>query len=43
MAEAWPGWRSEGEKRHVFAQFETARGVYERLASEADQVSASGR
>ncbi len=28
LAEAWPGWRSESEQRHVFAQFEQARAVY---------------
>lgn len=28
QAEAWPGWRSEAEKAHVFAQFEQARQVY---------------
>jgi hypothetical protein len=34
MAEAWPHWRSEKEKAHVFAQFDDARAVYRRLASE---------
>lgn len=28
LANAWPGWRSETEKAHVFAQFEEARQVY---------------
>ncbi|MDP6651490.1 MAG: CehA/McbA family metallohydrolase [Gammaproteobacteria bacterium] len=28
LAEAWPGWRSEGEKDHVFGQFDEARRVY---------------
>ncbi|MEX0964859.1 MAG: CehA/McbA family metallohydrolase [Pseudohongiellaceae bacterium] len=28
LADAWPGWRSESEKAHVFAQFEEARQVY---------------
>jgi len=28
QADAWPGWRSEAEKAHVFAQFEKARQVY---------------
>lgn len=28
LAEAWPNWRSEKEKSHVFAQFEEARQVY---------------
>ena len=35
MAEAWPGWRSQAEKEHVFSQFEEARQVYQRLAQEA--------
>ena len=39
LAEASPGWRSEAEKRHVFAQFYAARAVYERLASEADAAN----
>ncbi len=40
MADGWPGWRSQKEKAHVFAQFEEARRVYRRLASEAGQPSA---
>lgn len=28
LANAWPGWRSESEKAHVFAQFDAAREVY---------------
>lgn len=28
LAEAWPGWRSEAEKAHVFGQFEQARQIY---------------
>lgn len=35
QAEAWPGWRSQKEKDHVYAQFEEARNVYRRLLSEA--------
>jgi hypothetical protein len=35
LAEAWPGWRSQKEKDHVYAQFEEARRVYRRLAAEA--------
>jgi len=35
MAEAWPGWRSDDERIHVLAQFDEARGVYRRLASQA--------
>jgi len=28
LAEAWPGWRSQSEKDHVFGQFDDARAVY---------------
>ncbi len=28
LADAWPGWRSEAERAHVFGQFEEARQVY---------------
>jgi len=35
LAAAWPGWRSEREREHVFAQFDAARRVYERFADEA--------
>ena len=28
LADAWPGWRSETERAHVFGQFEQARQVY---------------
>ena len=28
MAEAWPHWRSEKERAHVFAQFDEARAIY---------------
>jgi TolB protein len=35
LAEAWPGWRADTERAHVFAQFDEARAVYRRLASEA--------
>ena len=38
MAEAWPGWRSEQERGHVFAQFDEAREVYRRFAREAGQT-----
>jgi hypothetical protein len=34
-AHAWPGWRAQQEKDHVYAQFDEARAVYRRLASEA--------
>ncbi len=36
MAEDWPGWRSDREKAHVFAQFEEARQVYLTRRAEAD-------
>jgi TolB protein len=36
MAEAWPDWRSQKERDHVFAQFEEARQVYRRLARDAE-------
>jgi hypothetical protein len=36
MAEKWPWWRSQKERDHVFAQFEEARRVYERVAAEAN-------
>ena len=35
LADDWPGWRSERERAHVFAQFDEARRVYERFAAEA--------
>ena len=34
LADAWPGWRSQKEKDHVYAQFDEARAVYRRLAGE---------
>jgi hypothetical protein len=35
MAQQWPWWRSDAERRHVLAQFEEAFRVYRRLAEEA--------
>jgi Tol biopolymer transport system component len=35
MAEEWPWWRSQKEKDHVYAQFEEARRVHQKHASEA--------
>ena len=35
MAEAWPGWRSQAERDHVFAQFDEARAIYADFAAEA--------
>jgi hypothetical protein len=35
MADQWPWWRSEAERKHVLGQFSEARRVYEKLASEA--------
>lgn len=40
MAEGWPGWRSQAERAHVFAQFEEAEAVYRQLGREA---AAEGR
>ena len=34
-AAQWPWWRSQHEKEHVFAQFDEARSVYQKLADEA--------
>ena len=42
MAEAWPGWRSQSERDHVFAQFDEARAIYERFAEEARGEPDSG-
>jgi hypothetical protein len=39
MAAAFPGWRSQREKDHVFAQFEEARQVYRRMLSEASTIT----
>ena len=39
MAEEWPGWRSQREKDHVYAQFEEARDVYRRLRTEAEDIA----
>ena len=36
MAESFPGWRSEAEQTHVFAQFEEARAVYHAFLREAE-------
>jgi TolB protein len=35
LADAWPGWRSQKERDHVFAQFDEARKIYENFAKEA--------
>ena len=35
MAEAWPGWRSQKERDHVFAQFDRAKAIYRGFAAEA--------
>jgi TolB protein len=39
LAEAWPNWRSQKEKDHVYAQFDEARGVYRRFLKEAPAAS----
>ena len=41
MAEAWPGWRSQVERDHVFAQFAEARAIYQRFADEAGPADPS--
>jgi Tol biopolymer transport system component len=35
LADAWPGWRSQKEKDHVFGQLNEARAVYRQLMDEA--------
>jgi hypothetical protein len=42
MAEAWPGWRSEKEKEHVFGQFEEAKRIYQGFLSEASAAPTPG-
>ncbi|MGH9347290.1 MAG: CehA/McbA family metallohydrolase [Vicinamibacterales bacterium] len=39
LAEAWPGWRSQKEKDHVYAQFDEARAVYRKFRQEATGTS----
>jgi len=39
MAAAWPDWRSQREKDHVFAQFDEARQVYRRMLNEAPTIT----
>ena len=39
MAEEWPGWRSQKEQDHVYAQFDEARAIYRRFAEEADAIA----
>ena len=41
MADEWPGWRSQAEKDHVYAQFEEARRIYRRMAAEAEGLPTS--
>ena len=35
VPDAWPGWRAEKKRAHVFAQFDAARAVYRRFARES--------
>jgi hypothetical protein len=42
MAEAWPDWRSEKEKQHVYAQFDEARRIYQGFLSQARPTSNQG-
>jgi hypothetical protein len=39
LAEKWPGWRSQKEKDHVYAQFDEARAIYRRFIEEATATS----
>jgi hypothetical protein len=41
QAEAWPGWRSQKEKDHVYAQFDEARAVYRKFLAEAGMPTAA--
>ena len=43
MADVWPGWRSQKEQDHVYAQFEEARQTYRRFASEATTTDEARR
>jgi hypothetical protein len=43
QAEAWPGWRSQREKDHVYAQFEEARAVYRRFLADASATAIEPR
>jgi hypothetical protein len=43
QAEAWPDWRSQKEKDHVYAQFEEARAIYRRFLSEAATSTAAAK
>ena len=36
MADAWPDWRSQAEKDHVYAQFDEAREIYRDFKAEAE-------
>ncbi len=38
LAAEHPGWRSQWEKDHVFAQFDEARSIYAQFAREAEQL-----
>ena len=38
MAEKWPGWRSQQEIEHVFAQFEEARTICRRFVQSEKQL-----
>ena len=43
MAEAWPGWRSQKEKDHVYAQFDEARQCIASSRSEAAQAKGTAQ
>jgi TolB protein len=40
LAQAWPGWRSQKEQDHVYAQLDEARAVYRKFLQEATAVPA---
>ena len=40
MADEWPGWRSQRERDHVFAQFDEARQIYIQRGEEARRLEA---
>jgi hypothetical protein len=43
MADAWPYWRSQKEKEHVFAQFDDARKVYRKFLTESGTTEQAAR
>jgi hypothetical protein len=39
MADAWPGWRSQKEKDHVFGQFDEATRIYQKFLTDASRTN----